>query len=95
MFVVRFDDAGELQFKAFSTLPRAEQYFNRVWIEVSEGAYPCVALYEVPATDDARVACEAVRNSGSDIRLIKLEESEGVRLDRIARELAPKLEIKL
>ena len=95
MYVVRIDDAGVHDFKAFSTLPRAKSGFNQALREVYEGAYQRIALYEVSEFDDPKLAIEAVRDAAVGIRLLKMDESESARLDRIVRELGPTLDLDL
>ena len=95
MYVVRFDDAGEPDFKAFTSLSGATSHFNKALMETYEGAYQDVALYEVPDETNAGAAVKAVRDADPSIVLLKLEESESVRMDRFIREVGPNLKIDL
>jgi hypothetical protein len=95
VIVVRTDDAGETDFKAFATREGASAHFYQEFVEVMDGAYQRVAAYDVPEATDAKAAIDAVRNADSSIRLLRIEESDATRLERIVREIGPGLEFKL
>ncbi len=95
MIVVRTDDAGESDYKVFATRKSASAHFRQELLEVLEGAYQRVAAYDVPEAKSGQAAISAVKNADPSIRLLRVEESEATRMERLIREIGPDLEFDI
>ncbi|MES2493576.1 MAG: hypothetical protein V4579_09900 [Pseudomonadota bacterium] len=95
MIVVRTDDAGESDFKVFATRKSASDHFRRELLEVLEGAYQRVAVFDVPEAKSEQAAINSVKNADSSIRLLRVEESEGRRMERLLREIGAHLQFEI
>ena len=95
MIVVRTDDAGEADYKVFATRKSASAHFRQELLEVFEGAFQRVAAYDVPEAKSEQDAINAVKDADLSIRLLRVEESEAIRRERLIREILPDLEFDI